>query len=108
MACEAFDKTDFHSKKISVGDKLPPGQIPQNYIARAAITANIPQKPTFPRPAKESKVYINFFTIRYKSQILMKYFSTRMSRVDQRLLEVNINGPNLDSCHLDNFTFSID
>jgi len=55
MACEAFDKTDFHSKKISVGDKLPPGQIPQNYIARAAITANIPQKPTFPRPAKESK-----------------------------------------------------
>ena len=56
MACEAFDKTDFHSKKISVGDKLPPGQIPQNYIARAAITANIPQKPTFPRPAKESKV----------------------------------------------------
>ena len=58
MACEAFDKTDFHSKKISVGDKLPPGQIPQNYIARAAITANIPQKPTFPRPAKESKVFI--------------------------------------------------
>ena len=58
MACEAFDKTDFHSKKISVGDKLPPGQIPQNYIARAAITANIPQKPTFPRPAKESKVNI--------------------------------------------------
>lgn len=63
MACEAFDKTDFHSKKISVGDKLPPGQIPQNYIARAAITANIPQKPTFPRPAKESKVFIFMFRI---------------------------------------------
>lgn len=53
-ACEAFDKTDFHSRKISVGDKKPPAEI-SNYIARAAITANMPQKPAFPRPAKESK-----------------------------------------------------
>ena len=104
MACEAFDKTDFHSKKISVGDKLPPGQIPQNYIARAAITANIPQKPTFPRPAKESKVFIWRIISFYKQ----KQFSTRMFRVDRQLLEVNINGPNQDSCHLDNFTFLID
>ena len=39
-ACEAFDKTDFHSRQISVGDKLPPGQQQTTFTAQRANTTN--------------------------------------------------------------------
>ena len=51
-ACEAFDKTDFHSRQISVGDKLPPGQQQTQITAQRANTTNT----AFTRPV--NKVYI--------------------------------------------------
>jgi len=53
-ACEAFDKTDFHSRQISVGDKLPPGQHNQQLTATAVAAA--PRDNTaFSRPENKSQ-----------------------------------------------------
>lgn len=50
-ACLVYNDTDFHAQKISVGDKMAPGQLP--YVARANITAF--PKTNYPRPAKDPK-----------------------------------------------------
>ena len=95
-ACEAFDKTDFHSRQISVGDKLPPGQHNQQLTATAVAAA--PRDNTaFSRP--ENKVSSYTPTV---PRVNLVSLSSNTSRPRQRQWQAmrgaSTSGPSRVSC----------